>query len=155
MTSATLLPLVRMDRTPDWAVHGNALPLLHEIRHALIRLLESGEPTCIDLRALPMGPGDEVALEAALGIGEVEVTLNTLGPSSVVETAYPGVWLVTHRNEDGQTLSRFVEVAFVPAILESAESDVMTGLMRLGAALEGQPQPLDGAMRAGDRRAGR
>lgn len=108
----------------DEAWRGNALPLLNEIRHALDRLLASGETTVIDLAALPMGPQDEAELLAALGEGEVEATVNAGGPSSVRETAFHGVWLVTHRNERGETLARFVEVAFVPELLMSQAEDV-------------------------------
>ena len=37
---------------------GQVAPVLHEIRHALSRLVETGEPTRIDLSAMPYGPGD-------------------------------------------------------------------------------------------------
>lgn len=138
MTYRNVIPIVSVSGNIDEGERGNAVPLLHEVRHALVRLLESGEPSCIDLRAIPMGPGDEAALEVALGVGEIEVSLNALGPSTLQETAFPGVWLVTHRNEADQIVSRFIEIAFVPAILESPESDVVAGLTRLGALLDGQ-----------------
>lgn len=108
----------------DEVERGNALPLLNEIRHALERLLASGETTVIDLGALPMGPQDEAELIAALGTGEVDATVSAGGPSSVRETAFHGVWLVTHRNEQSETLARFVEVAFVPELLMSQVEDV-------------------------------
>jgi hydrogenase-1 operon protein HyaF len=113
-----------MPSTDTGAEHGNALPILNEIRHALARLLESGETSVIDLGALPMGPQDEAELLAALGEGEVEATINAGGPSSVRETAFHGVWLLTHRNEAGETLARFIEVAFVPELLMSQAEDV-------------------------------
>jgi hydrogenase-1 operon protein HyaF len=117
------------------AWRGNALPLLNEIRHALARLLASGETTVIDLGALPMGPQDEAELVAALGTGEVEATVNAGGPSSVRETAFHGVWLVTHRNEQGETLARFVEVAFVPELLMSQTEDVADAAAELAKRL--------------------
>ena len=53
---------------------GNVVPLLHEIRHALERLAETGEPTVIDLRSMPLAPGEEDAIEQVLGEGEVTAT---------------------------------------------------------------------------------
>ena len=40
----------------------NVQPLLHEIRHALARLLDDGGHTVIDLRSLPLAPGEEEQL---------------------------------------------------------------------------------------------
>ena len=51
------------------ATTGNVEPLLHEIRHALKRLAEGEEGTVIDLRGLPLAPGEEERIEAALGEG--------------------------------------------------------------------------------------
>ena len=128
-----------MPSTDSGADHGNALPILNEIRHALERLLASGETAVIDLGALPMGPQDEVQLLAALGEGEVEATINAGGPSSVRETAFHGVWLLTHRNEAGETLARFIEIAFVPELLMSQAEDVADSAVELAKKL-GQAQ---------------
>ena len=128
-----------MPSTATGAEHGNALPILNEIRHALARLLESGETSVIDLGALPMGPQDEAQLLAALGAGEVEATVNAGGPSSVRETAFHGVWLVTHRNEQEEVLARFVEIAFVPELLMSQAEDVADSAVELAKKL-GQAQ---------------
>ena len=128
-----------MPSTDSGADHGNALPILNEIRHALARLLESGETSVIDLGALPMGPQDEVQLLAALGEGEVEATIHAGGPSSVRETAFHGVWLLTHRNEAGETLARFIEIAFVPELLMSQAEDVADSAVELAKKL-GQAQ---------------
>jgi hydrogenase-1 operon protein HyaF len=115
-----------MPSTPadDNVWRGNALPLLNEIRHALERLLATGETTVIDLGALPMGAQDEAELLDALGTGEVDATVDAGGPSSVRETAFHGVWRVTHRNEAGETQARFIEIAFVPELLMSQREDV-------------------------------
>jgi len=48
---------------------GNVVPLLHEIRHALERLADTGECTAIDLRSLPLAPGEGDVLESMLGEG--------------------------------------------------------------------------------------
>ncbi len=116
--------------------HGNVFPLLHEVRHALERLLESSEETVIDLRAIPMGPGEEAAIEEALGTGEVKVHIRAVGPSTLQETAYPGVWLITHFNESDQVLSRFIEITYLPSIVKSQRDDVRDALDALTHKLE-------------------
>jgi hydrogenase-1 operon protein HyaF len=113
----------------------NVQPLLHEIRHALAQLLEQGKETVIDLRSIPLTPGEEAAIEQALGEGEVQAELSALGPSDFRETSYPGVWVVTHYNRDDQIVGKFVEVASVPSLLRSQTEDMAAGLRRLEARL--------------------
>jgi len=113
----------------------NVIPLLHEIRHALAQLLEEGKETVIDLRSIPLAPGEEAAIEQALGEGEVQAVLSALGPSDFRETSYPGVWVVTHYNHDEKVVGKFVEVAVVPALLRSQAEDMTAGLRRLEARL--------------------
>lgn len=136
MPFEVLDPTPRAARTsPDVCGTGNVPLLLNEIRHALERLLASGEPHVIDLRAIPLGPGEEDLLVAALGAGEVAATVDSLGASEIAETQYPGVWRVTHKNTAGETTGRFVEIAFVPALLASPVEDVRAGFERLKDSL--------------------
>jgi hydrogenase-1 operon protein HyaF len=115
---------------------GNVRPLLHEIRHALHRL-SNGEPgTVIDLRSLPLAPGEEDRIEAALGTGEVSAELDALGRTTLNETAYAGVWIVTHRNTEDEIVARFIEVTRIPEILPAQCSDIASGLQRLTQRLE-------------------
>lgn len=113
----------------------NVQPLLHEIRHALAQLLESGQETVIDLRGIPLAPGEEAAIEEALGEGELRASLSALGTSEFQETSYPGVWLVTHYNNDNRIVGKFVEVTTVPALLRSQTEDIAAALRRLEARL--------------------
>lgn len=139
-----IIPIQALDEgcdAHDGQTRGNVLPLLHEIRHALARLIDTGVPTVIDLRAIPMGPGDEAAIEEALGVGEVEITLRALGSSTVVETAHAGVWLVTHRDEGGQTVARLIEITYMPEIAASHADDVAVGLRTLSERLGIATQP--------------
>ena len=106
-------------------------PVLHEVRHAMRRLIQTGESTVIDLASLPFGPGAEAQLLAYLGEGEVSATLNTLGRSRLWETRFPGVWLVDHYNPEQERIAFQVEVAEVPALLKSQKEDVVDGLDRL------------------------
>ena len=117
---------------------GNVLPLLHEVRHALERLLATGEETTIDLASLPLAPGEFDRIEAALGQGEVTATLNALGPSEIRETRYSGVWLVTHRNATDEVMGRYIEIARMPGVLLAQEPDMRKGLADLALALEGR-----------------
>jgi len=114
---------------------GNALPVLHEIRHALARLAESGESRVIDLNAMPFGPGDEERLLALLGQGEIEARLNALGVTEIRETAVPGVWLVDHRNAEGERLVLHIEINTVPDILRTQAPDLRDAVATLDARL--------------------
>jgi len=115
---------------------GNVQPLLHEIRHALRRLAGGEEGTTIDLRALPLAPGEEARIEETLGQGEVRAELQALGPTVVQETAYPGVWLVTHRNTEDRIVARFIEVTRIPRILAAQNEDIEKGLEKLESELQ-------------------
>jgi len=135
MESGTPLDI---DCEPGGVHTGNVLPLMHEIKHALQRWLETGEPGMIDLRSIPMAPGEEDELISVLGEGEVHARLSALGPSDIYETRYPGVWLVTHYNDNEEIMSRFIEVIDMPSILKSQADDVHDGQERLAAQL-GEP----------------
>ncbi len=115
---------------------GNVQPLLHEVYHALKRLLETGEVTVIDLRALPLAPGEEAKIEQTLGTGEVHARIDALGPSQIVETGIAGVWLVTHYNAEEEILGRYIEICRIPAILESQDQDIEYGMDDMEALLE-------------------
>lgn len=111
--------------------HSNAIPIMHEILHALRRLADYGESTTIDLHAIPFGPGDEERLLALLGCGEIQVELNSLGRSLIWETAYSGVWLVDHRNADDQRVALQIEITPIPAILSAQTEDLLDAISRL------------------------
>lgn len=119
---------------------GNVKPLLHEIRHALVRLAAGGDGTVIDLQSLPLAPGEERRIEEALGQGEIVAELNALGRSSIVETAYPGVWMITHRNTEDEVIGRFIEVTRIPDLLKAQPEDMRAGLQRLNGELEEHPE---------------
>ncbi|MFZ3176207.1 MAG: hydrogenase expression/formation protein [Thiobacillus sp.] len=110
---------------------GNAPPLLRELAEQVRRLLETGEPSAIDLSALPLTPADLNWLREKLGGGEIAVTLQAGGESTLDETACAGVWWVTHRNEQGAVASQFIEVAFVPELVKAHPADVAIGRERL------------------------
>ena len=116
--------------------YGNVRPILAEVRHALDRLLDTGEPTTIDLAGLPFGPGELDELRSILGRGEVDAGLDALGASRIIETTYPGVWWIEHRNVNDEIVGRYLEVTRLPEILSSQETDIAVGLARLGELLD-------------------
>ena len=120
---------------PGDVTTGNVEPLLHEVRHALRRWLDEGEVTVIDLRSIPMGPGEEDRIVSALGRGEVQARMSALGPSEIIETRFPGVWLVTHYNNDEEIIGKFIEVCDMPRLLKAQEEDVREGLELLDTQL--------------------
>ena len=130
MTSLDAIPV-----TTEMAT-GNVEPLLHEIRHALRRLAEGDEGTAIDLQSLPLAPGELEQIEAALGEGEVRAELQALGPTLIRETAFPGVWLITHKNADDAVVARIIEVSRIPDILMSQREDIEHGIDKLESQLQ-------------------
>jgi hydrogenase-1 operon protein HyaF len=111
--------------------HSNATPIMHEILHALQRLVDDGVSTAIDLNAIPFGPGDEKQLLTQLGTGEIQVEMSALGRSLIRETALSGVWLVDHRNADDQRIALQIEVTPIPSILLAQNEDVRDTIARL------------------------
>ena len=115
---------------------GNVLPLLHEIRHALVQLLDTGETTSIDLRGLPMAPGELERLTDILGRGEISAQLNALGKSKIYETSFPGIWLITHYNTNEEIMGKFIEITRMPEILLAQADDMKDALAALQVKLE-------------------
>jgi HupH hydrogenase expression protein, C-terminal conserved region len=114
----------------------NVRPLLNEVKHALDNLIETGKTTVIDLRSIPLAPGEEDKILSTLGQGEVQAQLNALGLSEIIETQYAGVWIVTHYNNEDHIISRFIEVTTMPEILCSQTEDIMAAYSRLSITLE-------------------
>jgi hydrogenase-1 operon protein HyaF len=130
--SLDAIPIHVIDPAPSEAgLTGNAPPLLHELAEQVRRLLDRGETSAIDLGALPLTPADLDWLRARLGEGEIAVTLDANGESTLSETASPGIWWVTHRNEKGVVTSEFLEVTFVPELVKAHPQDVKMGLEHL------------------------
>ena len=114
----------------------NVKPLLHEIKHALDNLIETGKTTIIDLRSIPLAPGEEDKILSTLGQGEAHAQLHALGLSEITESQYAGVWIVTHYNDEEKVISRFIEITTMPEILCSQTEDIMAAYSRLTLSLE-------------------
>ncbi|MGV6827753.1 MAG: hydrogenase expression/formation C-terminal domain-containing protein [bacterium] len=131
-------PLESIPVTIDVAT-GNVVPVLHEIAHALKTLLDSGEPSVIDLRSMPMSTNEESQVLEALGSGEIVATLNALGHSEIIETRFAGVWLITHYNSEQEIMARMIEICECPEILSAPQQDIQAGYH----ALQQQLSPSD------------
>lgn len=114
----------------------NVDPILHEVRHAVERLLKTGETSMIDLRAIPLAPGEDEEIRERLGQGEMVINIDALGPSTLTETAYPGVWWVEHKNNTDVITGLYIEIAHMPAIAFPASEDIQEGLNELTEKLE-------------------
>ena len=128
-TTSGEIPALFSEIGTDWVAGG-----LGEI--AVEALTERGTSGIIDLRAMPITPGDYGVLEEVLAEGEVKATIDAAGLTEVRETLYPGVWWIRHRNEAGEVVGEFIEVTASPEILKSPMDDVQEGLADLAALLE-------------------
>lgn len=137
MSSLDDISVTTVDPDDDASVlRENVRAILHEIEGMLDTLLVTGETGAIDIRSLPMLPGDYDALELALGNGEVSAEFDGgNGPTVVSETAVPGVWWVTHYNEGEEIAAEFIEVTRIPELLLSQDEDMRDGLDALRTRL--------------------
>jgi hydrogenase-1 operon protein HyaF len=110
---------------------GNVEPLLHEIGHALERLLDLGQAAVIDLRGVPLAPGEEGRILEFLGKGEVSAELDAVGLTTVIESRFAGVWVVTHHDPAGEIIGRLIEVTYVPEIIRSQVTEMRESRERL------------------------
>ena len=100
-----------------------------------IRVGYTTNVTPIDLRSIPLAPGEEQKLLDKLGQGEVHAQLSALGSSNFVETRYPGVWVVEHFNSNDEVIGKFIEVCDIPDLLRSQQDDIREGLEQLQTQL--------------------
>ncbi len=102
-----------------------------EIASLVDRLATEGEAGAIDLRSLPMTGADRARLREFLGAGEVRITIDADGLSTVWETATAGVWWAEHRNSEDQLIAELIEVCHVPDILMLDHDALVAGSRRL------------------------
>lgn len=130
------IPILVVDSTP---VDNLALAktLLNEIHNMLSNLLDTGETGVLDLRALPsLGEEGYQFLKHQLGAGEVSAQIQSFGHSEIQETAYSGIWWVSHFNQDDDIYTEQIEISFFPEILKSHKDDVVLSRSTLGNLLK-------------------
>ena len=136
MSGLEEIPIYSQSAAPH--ASGNTQAILAEIETALQALLKNAKEHSIDLRSLPLLSGELDYLKQTLGIGEVRVEVDALGKSDVQETAYRGVWWVTHFNALDEVMAEFIEVSFCPDIIRAQRDDVRESLEALSACLAGE-----------------
>jgi hydrogenase-1 operon protein HyaF len=107
-----------------------AQALLREIGACLQTVAAGGPRQVIELGNLPIGEAELRLLEEALGHGEVHAQISASGPSTVYETAYPGVWWVKYFNDGDYVVTQQVEVGTVAMILEAHPEDIRDSAAR-------------------------
>ena len=122
-------------------IGGGVTAILIEIATQLDRLADGGEPGAIDLRSLPMSLADREQLLEALGPGEVTITLQADGESTIRETGVLGVWWSEFRDRGGAVIAAFIEIARVPTILPVELDELRRGAQQLRAGIAGAAQP--------------
>lgn len=100
------------------------LAILNELQFKLKVLNEQGDTDAIDLRTLPLFPGDYEQLKKTLGKGEIDVSIDAMGPSSIYETAFPGIWWVTHYNSENENVAEYIEITTLPVLLKTSHEEI-------------------------------
>jgi hydrogenase-1 operon protein HyaF len=138
MTRLQDIPVrVELD-APKKTGHAIAREVLQKVRAALAEWLTTGKAEAIDLKNVPrMGPATYQYLKDALSSGEVTIVIKAEVRVEIRETQYPGVWWVTHINDQGDIVTEIIEVTEIPAILKPHILDVGDGLQRLEQVLRG------------------
>jgi hydrogenase-1 operon protein HyaF len=112
--------------------------LLRELLAYLQALVECGECQTIDLHGLPLDETGQQWLKDRLGRGEVVATLDSMGQSTVYETTFSGIWWVSHHDPEGKLISEFLEVCWIPGILQSQRADVEHSLALLEHSIKSE-----------------
>lgn len=120
---------------------GNVELLLHEVGHALERLLAAGQASAIDLRSVPLAAGEEGRILEFLGTGEVCAELEAGGRSTVNESRFAGVWVITHHDTSGDIIGRLIEITFVPDILRSQAEEMRDSRERIAREVRLMREP--------------
>ena len=102
----------------------NVRALLTEISSMLSALINDDIIDSIDIHSLPLLPGEREAIQTILGQGEVKASFDSLGETTIYETALAGVWWVSHNNEEDDCIAETIEITTIPAILESQHDDI-------------------------------
>jgi len=118
-----------------------ARAILCEIETMLEQLLAHDEEGVIDLKTIPISHDEYLQLQYVLGKGELSATIQSLGKSTVAETAIAGVWWITHYNEEGEVIADLIEITLIPDILKSDQADMRNSLEELRKRIESE-QPM-------------
>ena len=123
------IPIQVKPQSPEHTGEPNApsaqlIAVLNEIQTLLRQLIDQNKESAIDLRSLPLFPGDFQQLKQILGEGEINIQLQAMGPSTFYETHIPGVWWVSHLNENEEILAEYIEVTRIPSMVTTTQDDL-------------------------------
>ena len=117
------IPIEAIEQDSD-CISPQLMALVQEILAHLRVLIATGKSHSIDLRSLPLMPGDLERLKLILGKGEVKATVNALGPSDMFESQIPGVWWIIHKNYHNEVIAEYIEVTTLPEMLKTQHEDL-------------------------------
>ena len=127
-----------MSKLEDIQIHVNPpaspsqlLAILSELQTKLKALIDQGDTDSIDLRTLPMFPGDYEQLKETLGYGEINVSIDAMGPTEIYETAVPGIWWITHYNSNDENIAEYIEITALPEMLKTDPQEIEQGRSKL------------------------
>ena len=78
-----------------------------------------------------MFPGDYELLKETLGYGEINVSIDAMGPTEIYETAIPGIWWITHYNNDDENIAEYIEITELPELLKTDPQEIQQAGSRL------------------------
>lgn len=114
-----------------------AQQVLRDIHSALSNFHSGGQVCAIDLKQRPrMSAETYQYLRDTLSTGEVSAVVDAHVRIDVLETQFPGVWWVCHRNEQDEISTEIIEITEIPAILKPHAIDVLAGLQRLQITIQ-------------------
>ena len=119
---------------------GMAQAVMHELHDHLQDLLDNNVTNVIDLSSLPLSEADKRELENNLGRGEISLTLDSFGNSTIHETAYSGIWWIKHYTEDGILVAELIEICRIPDIAQSHRDDIQQSLQQLNTHIQTETQ---------------
>ena len=118
------IPVIVNTEVNEAGVTDNVRALLSEISTMLAELINDSKSNSIDVRSLPLLPGEYDAIKTILGEGEIKASFDSLGPTHIYETGLAGVWWVRHENENDECVSDVIEITRIPGILESPMNEI-------------------------------
>jgi len=124
-SSLSAIPIrIESDEFENPQEYPNVRSILIEIQHGLKQFHQNGHKRIIDLGSIPMPSYERNKLLQLLGQGEVSIALSSLGESEIYETQLSAVWVIKHRDEQGDISAMLVEITRIPEIVLSQKDDI-------------------------------
>jgi hydrogenase-1 operon protein HyaF len=115
--------------------------ILCELQTRLNTLITRGRGDSIDLRSLPLFPGDYEQLKETLGYGEIHINLDAMGPSEIYETAIAGIWWLTHYNTEDEVVAEYIEIATLPELVKTDPGELPAAEQQLQRLIDNINHP--------------